>query len=71
MYIPVSLKKVNEFRDVAIPSNRSYFARLGEMTPPPSQYTGEEVALMGQSKIDQIADYEAYARQMDNESKSD
>lgn len=69
MYIPEEIKKVNKFVDVAIPSNRSYFSRLGEVTLPSSQYTGDEVAQMNQDKISEIEAYAEYAEKMSEESK--
>lgn len=69
MFIPDELKKPNQFIDVAIPSNESYFTRIGEVSPTSNQYTGDEVASMSSDKIDQIAAYEAYAEQMSKESK--
>lgn len=61
MYIPEEMKKANKFIDVAIPSNESYFSRLGEITQPSTQFTGEEVAKMNQDKVSQIEDYAKYA----------
>lgn len=60
MYIPEELKKENKFQDVAIPSNKSYFSRLGEVTAPTTQFTGEEVAKLNQDKVSQIVDYQDY-----------
>lgn len=73
MYIPDELKKVNKFVDVAIPSNRSYFSRIGEVQLSPSQFTGDEVAPMNLSKIEQISDYEQYVamKAHEQESKND
>lgn len=68
MYIPEELKKVNAFIDVAIPSNKQYFSRLGQTLPADTQYTGDEVATMSKNKVDQIADYEAYAEMMASDS---
>lgn len=61
MYIPDEMKKANKFIDVAIPSNKSYFSRLGEVTQPSTQFTGEQLAKMNQDKIAQIEDYREYA----------
>lgn len=69
MYIPDALKKFNDFIDVAIPSNKSYFSRLGEVKIPSTQYTGEEVAQMNQDKISEIEAYAEYAEKMSEESK--
>lgn len=64
MYIPEEMKKANKFQDVAIPSNRSYFSRLGEVTAPSTQFTGDELARINQDKIDQIEDYAQFAEEM-------
>lgn len=60
------MKKANKFIDVAIPTNKQYFSRLGEITSPSTQFTGEEVAKMNQDKISQIEDYAKYAEEMSN-----
>lgn len=61
MYIPESLKKVNQFQDVAIPSNKSFFARLGEVSPDSLKYSGDEVVPESMRKTDSINDYIDYA----------
>lgn len=70
MYIPDDMQKVNKFVDVAIPSNRSYFSRIGEVTAPSTQFTGDELARMNQDKIAQISeamqDYEKYVESQNN-----
>lgn len=72
MYIPEDMKKANKFIDVSIPSNRSYFSRLGEVTQPSTQFTGEEVARMNQDKISQILDYQDYVESLNmSENESD
>lgn len=72
MYIPEEMKKANKFIDVAIPSNKSYFSRLGEVTAPSTQYTGEQIAQMNQDKISEIEAYAEYAKEMeDNYNKSE
>ena len=60
MYVPAKLK-LNKFIDVNIPSNKSYFSRLGEVKPLPDSFTGDEIAIMNQDKIQQIEDYQKYA----------
>ena len=67
MFIPEDLKKPNKFLDVAIPSNRSYFSRLGEVTQMSTQFTGDEVAKMNQDKISQITDYQDYVESLASE----
>ena len=69
MYIPDDMK-VNKFVDVAIPSNRAYFSRLGEVTQPSTQFTGEELAKMNQDKVSQIVDYLEYAESKSNDESS-
>lgn len=76
MFIPEDMQKVNKFIDVAIPSNRSYFSRIGEVTQPSTQFTGDELARMNQDKIAQITeameDYEKYVEsQKSKENESD
>lgn len=68
MYIPEEMKKENRFLDVAIPTTKQLFARIGESAPLPSSFTGDEVALMNQDKIQQIEDYQSYAEQMAKQS---
>lgn len=69
MFIPDEMKKANDFIDVAIPSNKSYFSRLGEVTVPSTQFTGDQVAQMNQDKISEIEAYAEYAEKMAVESK--
>lgn len=69
MYIPEELKKENRFLDVAIPSTKQLFARIGESAPLPSSFTGDDVAVMNQDKIQQIEDYQSYAELMSNHSE--
>lgn len=64
MYIPEEMKKANKFVDVAIPSNQSYFSRLGEVSALSTQFTGDEVAAMNQDKISEIEAYAQYAEEM-------
>lgn len=67
MYIPEDMQKVNKFVDVAIPTNKSYFSRLGEVTQPSTQFTGDELAKMNQDKIAQINDYLDWAESQNKE----
>lgn len=56
MFVPEKLK-LNRFKLVKIPSNRDYFGRVGLSSPgSPAQYTGDDLAVPPQSKIDQILD---------------
>lgn len=64
MYIPDEMKKVNQFEDVAIPSNKSFFARLGSVTLPEKSFTGDEVVPENLRKVDELAMYEKYAEEM-------
>lgn len=59
MYVPEDLKKVNEFVDARIPSNRDYFSRFGNCPAAPSAYTGDNVAPMPADKVSQIVAGEA------------
>lgn len=62
MYIPKELRKLNEFQEVRIPSNREFFTRHGSAQVPPSQYTGDEMAPMPSRKVDTLADMEEFDR---------
>lgn len=68
MYIPEKMK-VNKFEDVAIPSNKSFFARLGAVAPESLQYSGDEPIPEPMSKTESINDYIDYAEQMSKESE--
>lgn len=74
MFVPDKLK-LNKFVHVRIPSNKEYFGRVGLSSPGTSnQYTGDELAPMGKSKIDTLADMDAYDRLMQSkelENKND
>lgn len=69
MYVTEKMK-LNRFKDVRIPSNSDYFSRSGGAVLPPSQYTGDDVAVMPQSKVQSIVDMEAYDRMKQNEENS-
>lgn len=64
MYIPVEMQKVNKFQDVAIPSNKSFFARLGPVSPDTLKYSGDEVVPEQMNKNDSINDFLDYAEEM-------
>lgn len=64
MFIPIEMQKENKFVDVAIPSNKSFFARLGNVDPGTLKYSGDEVVPEQMSKVDSLADYELYAEEM-------
>lgn len=66
MYIPEKMK-VNRFEDVAIPSNKSFFARLGQVSPDSLKYSGDEVIPESMRKNDSIDDYARYAELMAKE----
>lgn len=70
MYIPEEMKKVNKFEDVAIPSNKSFFARLGAVAPETQKYSGDEVVPEPMSKSDSFDDFLAYAEMMSKEEAS-
>lgn len=71
MFVPDALKKVNAFVDVKIPDNRTLFARLGEVKVTSDNFTGDDVAIMNQDKIQQIEDFKKYAEDMDSKAKSE
>lgn len=59
MFIPEKLK-LNKFKDVKIPSNKDFFARVGlGSVGTPGSYTGDELATPVKSKIDQIVEADA------------
>lgn len=64
MYIPDEMKKVNKFEDVAIPSNKSFFARLGAVAPETLKYSGDEVIPEPMTKSDSFDDYLQYAEEV-------
>ena len=66
MFIPKELR-LNEFKQVNIPENRWFFGRP-MISVPDSAYTGDEVAVMPQNKIDSIAEADAEFRdQLNND----
>lgn len=69
MFIPEEMKKENKFIDVAIPSNKSFFARLGQVSPDSLKYSGDELVPEQMSKTDSINDYISYAEEMANKSE--
>lgn len=67
MFIPEELK-LNKFVNVPIPENRDYFARFGTTkVAQDSAYTGDQNAPLPKSKIDSLADMDAYDRMMQEE----
>lgn len=60
MYIPLNFCKENAFIDVAIPSNKSFFSRLGEVVPSKGLYSPDDVVRINQDKIQQIEDYQKF-----------
>jgi len=70
MYIPEKLKAENKFIDVAIPSNRSLFSRLGEVAVNKELYSGDESVPLFESKSDSIDNYQKYAEAMAKEEMS-
>lgn len=66
MNIPEKLK-LNRFKVVNLPSNKDLFSRFGKKSMPENLYTGDDMAPQASRKIDQIADYDAYDRMMQQE----
>lgn len=60
MFIPKELR-LNEFKQVNIPQNSWFFGRP-MVNAPDVAYTGDEVAIMPQNKIDSIAEADAELR---------
>lgn len=60
MYIPEKMK-INKFEEVAIPSNKSFFSRLGFVAPESLKYSGDEVVPEPLSKSDSFDDFQRYA----------
>lgn len=67
MYFPDEKMKVNAFKVVAIPRPIEYMRRFGGASMPSSSYTGDELAPIGQNKVDMLSDVEAYDRMMQKE----
>lgn len=64
MLVPDKLK-LNRFKEVKIPTNKDFFARVGlGSVGTAGSYTGDDFAIPNQSKIDQIlqadAEYSKY-----------
>lgn len=70
MYIPESLKKENKFVDVAIPTNKMLFSRIGEIQPDQRLYSGDDPVPLNQSKSDLLDDFDKYAEAMAKEEMS-
>lgn len=59
MFVPAKLRN-NAFKEVKIPSNKDFFARVGlGSVGTAGSYTGDELAIPNQSKIDQIRQADA------------
>ena len=63
MYIPEAMK-VNKMQHVHLPSNESYFSRVGSSFPGQQLYTGDEGAPIEQNKVDELDQYQRYAVMM-------
>lgn len=71
MFIPEEMM-INKFVAVNIPKPKSMFARVGQVSLPDKDYSGDDVVPEQMRKVDSMADYEAYAEMMAKEqSKSD
>lgn len=59
MLVPDKLK-LNRFKEVKIPTNKDFFARVGlGSVGTAGSYTGDDFAIPNQSKIDQILQADA------------
>lgn len=65
-FVPDEMR-LNDFKDVNIPSNRKMFVASREMLIPDSQYSGDEVLNNNKRKIDSLADMAEYDRIMQDE----
>lgn len=70
MYIPEALTKENKFVDVAIPTNKMLFSRIGEVQADQRLYSGEDEVPLNLSKSDQLDDFDKYAEAMAKEEMS-
>lgn len=66
MYIPEKLK-LNRFKVVNLASNKDLFARFGSRSVGENLYTGDDAAPVASRKMDQIVDFDAYDRMMQEE----
>lgn len=64
MYFPDEKMKVNAFKAVAIPRPCDYMKRFGASSAPANMYSGDERVPLPQSKVDMLADAEAYDAMM-------
>lgn len=62
--------KVNRFKAVAIPRPVEYMRRFGGANTPSSMYSGDELSPLPKSKVDMLADAEAYDAMMQKEELS-
>lgn len=71
MFIPEKMR-INKFKDVAIPQNKDYFARLAGnvVQAPAGAYTGDEPVHIEGNKTDELYAYARYAEMKANEAKS-
>ena len=63
--------RINRFKDVAIPQNKDYFARLSgaDIKVPDSAFSGDQVAPMPMNKTDELDMYARYGEQLAKEAK--
>lgn len=54
--------RLNCHKDIAVPKARDYVRRYGMQQTPANMYTGDELAPIGQSKIDSILEADALNR---------
>lgn len=70
MYVPSEDMKINRFQQVAIPRPVEYMRRFGALRAPANQFTGDDMPLMPQNKVDMLAYAEQYDAMMQREEDS-
>lgn len=66
-YIPDVKMRINAYKAVAIPRPLDYMKRFGMSVAPSNLYSGDELAPLPSSKVDQLAQMEAYDAMMQRE----
>lgn len=67
IYIPDEKMHINAYKAVAIPRPLDYMKRFGMSVAPSNMYSGDEMAPLPSSKVDQLAAMDAYDAMMQRE----
>lgn len=70
-YVPSEKMLINAYKAVAIPRPLDYMKRFGMSVAPSSMYSGDEIAPLPSSKVDQLAQMDAYDAMMQKEELKD